>query len=274
MWQQTGTNPSRRTSFTYSPFFGELESVTSPIATGQSTAPVERFEYDAVGNLSAIVSPKGYRTAIANDVLGRPVRATAPIDTTGTAFRTDSTVYDLAGRVLETISRAPATALASSPVIQELRVATAYDSAGLPQSVTRTMSPDSNGIGTMTILYRYDAAGRLVAQVNPDGRADSTAYDAAGNPVFYRSRRVNRIGTITGPVDPVLMTYDALNRLTQRITPEVYYAAFTTTGASRTWSYPHQPLNPDDPSHPLRISGDTASFTYDAAGRMLTANKP
>ncbi|HET7464624.1 MAG TPA: hypothetical protein VFJ82_25505, partial [Longimicrobium sp.] len=271
-WQQPGASTAQRTWFSYVPQTSLVATVTSPAATGQPANPVERFEYDGQGNLDAIVSPKGYRTVITNDALGRVLRTTSPIDTASTAFRTDSTVYDAADRVLETISRSPATGLSSSPAIQELRVTTTYDAVGLPLSVTRSMSPDSNGIGAMTISYRYDAAGRRVAQVNPDGRADSTAYDAAGNAVYYRSRRVNRVGTITFPVDPVRMTYDAGNRLTQRITPELYYAAYTTTGASRTWSYPYKPLNPDDPSHPTRISGDTATFTYDAAGRMLTAD--
>jgi RHS Repeat len=50
-------------------------SVTYPQTAGQPVPGAERYEYDARGNLSAVVTPRGNRTTYLADALGRETLA-------------------------------------------------------------------------------------------------------------------------------------------------------------------------------------------------------
>ncbi len=139
---------------------------------------------------------------------------------------------------------------------QTATVQTFYNPEGRPDSVSRASNPDVNTLGTLVTRTRYDFAGRVVTVIQPDNSADSTVYDPAGNVRWQLSRRQ----------DTLQLTYDALNRLIQRTTSKFVYRS---DSASLDGIYPRYP---NTANKTLTLWGDTASFSYDAVGNLLTAN--
>ncbi|HEU0014978.1 MAG TPA: AHH domain-containing protein [Longimicrobium sp.] len=292
-WQQQGPSAARRVHFAYHPLNhatapGLLATATYP-ATATQPAAVEGVEYDALGNLSATVSPTGLRAEVLNDGLGRAVRTRAPIDQDSGVFRTDTTVYGAMDQVLETYSLGPPVAYASAypmagdpgeSAAEQVTVVNTYDDELNLLSVSRSAAPDLAGIGTVTTQYRYDLAGRKVAEIAPDGQVDSTYYDPAGNVVKVRTRRFVELGG-----QYLEMQYDALNRLVRRIVPGVVHADTTETVADATypsnvWHFPRFGTDAEgNATVPntggglnLVIRADTAEFVFDSIGRMVQAN--
>jgi RHS repeat-associated protein len=197
--------------------------------TGGDRGGQEWTLYDARGNLAATRSPIGFWTVYDRDALGRDSVTYFPIDSarslTPAAVRlhgqrqsvTYKTHTDLAARV-ETYGPAREYVRfkpGSAPVTEQVEaltlvVANLYDSAGQLVQTDRSSSPDLAGVGTLILRWRYDRAGRRVAEesvISESGRvaADSTVYDAAGNVRETRTRR----GTVA-------LQYDALGRLLRR----------------------------------------------------------
>jgi RHS repeat-associated protein len=137
---------------------------------------------------------------------------------------------------------------------QQLVVVNYYNPAGLLDSLHRSSSPDTNGIGTIKTQWRYDAAMRRVEEIAPDSAIEQMRYDAAGNVIARTTRR--------GHV--ITMTYDALNRLTSREVPTVLYSD-TTTG---TWQFPRYSNN----GAGYGVPWDIEEFGYDAVGNLIKAN--
>jgi RHS repeat-associated protein len=185
--------------------------------------------YDARGNLAATRTPIGFWTVYDRDALGRDSVTYFPIDSarslTPTAVRahgqrqtvTYKTNTDLAARVetygpaREYVRFRPGTAAMTEQVeALTLKVDNLYDDAGQMVRTDRSSSPDLAEVGTLTLRWRYDRAGRRVAEesvISASGRVavDSTVYDAAGNVREAHTRR----GTVA-------MQYDALGRLLRR----------------------------------------------------------
>jgi RHS repeat-associated protein len=250
LWQQDGRGATSRVNFTYHPGgvpSGLLAGIKPPLA------PVTSIGYDPLGNLRTVTSPRGITTTHYGDGAGRDTLIVGAIDTAQTKFRRDRTEYDVMDRVLTSIGSGPTSS--SGGAVDSVVVLQTYDAEGNPLSTARRASPDTAHVGVITTTWRYDAAGRQVAEVAPDGVVDSTGYDLGGNPVAQVTRR--------GHV--ITLQYDMLNRLTVRTVPEVVYSDTTANG----WRFP---LYPNWQGTKLRISGDTIRYTYDAMGNTLTAN--
>ncbi|HEX8361042.1 MAG TPA: RHS repeat-associated core domain-containing protein [Longimicrobium sp.] len=284
-WTQPGDDETRRVTFYYNSA-GLYSSSCMPsqrsAAGGDCLRAVrDSVEYDTRGNLASVITPLRFRTEYRKDALGRDTLVRAPIDVAGTLHTLQRTVYDEMDRVLETRSVGPATTYAPK---QEVLVVNRYDEEGRTRSVTRWSSPDTARIDTVTTSWRYDWAGRQVAELAPGSRVyttqvservcpdpttdacydevrdttinaelkDSVLYDPAGNV----RRSVTRRG------HELVMEYDALNRLTRRIIPEVTYPEAT---AALEGSYPRY-------SQGLRIPADTVILDYDAAGNLVRAD--
>jgi RHS repeat-associated protein len=289
-WMQQGPDPARRVTFQYRPSIGAAPglaaSVTQP-AAGGNPAATESYEYDARGNLSAVVSPLGVRSEVLTDELGRPVRTRQQINLPPATpvYQSDSTVYDELGRVARTESIGPAMASTragrpSSPA-QRVVVVNGYDAAGRLRSVSRISNPDPTTIDTVTTRFAYDAAGRKITEFAPDttpadsldNPADSTRYDQAGNVV----RTKNRLG------DTVTFQYDTLNRLRRRFVPAAARTGtYTQLLNTARWYFPYfrdngtgalETLNQDS-ALLFPVRGDTSVFTYDEMGNMLSAVNP
>jgi RHS repeat-associated protein len=241
LWQQDARGSTSRVTFRYystGSGSGLLEATQSPLGFKDSVV------YDALGNLLATKSPRGYWTNHYPDGIGRDTLIRSPTDTTVTRFVRQHTTYNVMDRVLNSISAGDRAISGADSIV----VASTFDPEGEPLSLGRTAAPDIAAIGTSTTQWRYDAAGRKVAEVSADGLVDSTAYDPAGNITAIVTRRGYTIS----------MQYDTLNRLTRRIVPDV--TKLDTTANS--WHFP---------LYALPTFGDTATFTYDAMGNLLTA---
>ena len=214
--------------------------LTSTNGNGKTTT----YTYDAAGNTASQTDPLGNMTTFTYDAAGRVLTRVDPKGNVSgcncAALFTTSFTYNAAGQVLTETDQLGNTTTST------------YDDAG--NLLTRT---DGNGKVT---TYVYDAANRVVSVTAPDGGVSLTSYDDAGNKL-----------TETDPLGHVTThTYDGANRLV---------STTTASGAKTTMFYDAngnlvkqvEPrgnvvgANPDDYA---------TTFTYDAAGRVLTETDP
>jgi len=250
LWQQDGRGSLSRVTFGYNAN-NQLTTITRP------GSPAERIGYDATGNLSSITSAKGYQTTYQNDGVGRPTLISAPFDTVAAFHPTQQVYYDAADRDTLRIAVGPAIAGPIPAPLESLFVRTHYNPNGQIDTLSRYSRPNVANVGTITTKWRYDPASRRVAEIAPDGRVDSTAYDGAGNTIATVPRR--------GAALTFTMQYDRLNRLITRILPAVNYPA-RSSGIRRIT----QGLDTNYAAY--TIPADTQTFTYDPMSRLLTAN--
>lgn len=229
---------------------------------------LQRFAYDAVGNLRCARTAGGKERRYGRDRLGRVTHDSTRVTdgASGATWRVTTNTHDFADRVVAARTDAPRL----GGGVQTLHVATDYDAEDRPTRVRRWDPANPTGVGELVDSMVYDPLGRMVRRRVPGYGAayDSTVYDLAGNVVATRSRR----GLW------VRMDYDALNRLTQRITDPVAYPSRTDLGLSRYTAgglvepYPSTQW-PLGSTSPTTLDGDTASFTYDPVhGGIATAS--
>ena len=258
------------TAYGYDPVTGDRMSVDAGgtvtrygyNAAGQVTritgaaGDVTRLAYSAdQGNLASATTPEGHTTTYAHDRAGmRTVtRSPAHAGAGGAVFRVDSLYYDVMGRDTLAVSRSTDAAETAW-----LKVRTAYDPAtGDRLSVIPYADhPVTDSMTTGANRWSYDGLGRVETEQGA-GR-DSLVYDVAGNVV--RRFKLRPAGTPV-PVHDTLR-YDALNRLVERVTAEKFYAG--ESGRVAPFPY-YSPAG-------LTIRADTATFAYDAAGNLLSAD--
>ncbi len=268
LWQEDGRGVSSRVNFAYytnGNGAGLVKTVTDPLGAKDSVA------YDARGNMIYSRTPLEYVTTSVVDRLGRARVVLAPVSA---VTRRDSTSYDQRGLPLRTVAFGPAV---NGAVDQKIVVRNFYNVDGQLDSLQRWAEPDSADIDTVTTRWRYDLAGRTVAEISSDLQRDSTRYDPAGN----------GIATVTRRGDTLTMSYDRLNRLRRRVVPPVTYLsrcqgiAMEPTSWGPPHPYPWFPTYTDgsicstehDPaSATLTLAPDTSLFSYGPMGELLTAN--
>jgi len=288
------------TSLTYD-LRGRITSSTD--ATGHTTSHV----YDGAGNRTATASPLGAVTAYTFDGDNRMVAVVDPRGNapggTPTLFQTTFT-YDEAGQLTAaTDPLGNQTTYTYDRAGNRLRMTDAnghttdytHDAADRLASV---QGPD----GALT-SYDYDAVGQIVNQTDPNGHVTSRMYDLARRgteTVSPLSRRrtfgYDPEGNLLSFVDPrghaaaapntgtVRYAYDAAGRLVSVDygdgTPDVAYVRSAAgeiasmadgQGVSGVENYTYDPVG-----RPLSVMRDSAAltYTYDAAGRVLTRTYP
>jgi RHS repeat-associated protein len=267
-----GTNVARRVKFTYTGD-GQVQSVT------EGGGSPDSVQYDAVGDAMKTWTPLGraastpYYTQYFKDAIGRDTLVVHPIsgDTTGTT----RAIYNIADRLIKVIDSGPARPYsfsAATTFTPDTSVITAlvrtdtsgYDAEGNLTYKRSTSAPWSDA--AVSDELTYDAAGRLRKRVIGSG-PDSMVYDPAGN----------MIAALQQSGFWVTESYDALNRVAQRVVPERKYPSQRCTGFSAGplsgsggcfMIFPYYPNAGDS----LKIAVDTARFVYDAAGNMAQAN--
>jgi RHS repeat-associated protein len=236
-----------------------LASIQAPGITGKDS-----LFYDGQGNLRKTKTPRGIVDSIVNDGLGRDSVRVSPTDSLQTAAKMFKQIrlYDRQGRAKQT----DAIAVGSSywdPLAQ------ATDTVGaITTTTTSNYDKEANLLQTQTIqnpdstamlhrtTYQYDNAGRL--RYKEEGGAGTTLVrDPAGN----------LISSTNGRGQILSMSYNALNQLVKRITPQVDYTQEACV-LPCLYPFPYYPNNGTG----LRIAADTATFSYDVVGNLLTAN--
>ena len=139
--------------------------ITNPDRSVDPAGERTAMEYDAAGRMTRVTKPKGvltpaipedYATTFTYDALDRVIRRTrSDVDAAGNVLSTQNmhACYNLAG---DNVWR----------VAPKANLATVDCAAAKP---------------AFTTVYEYDAAHRRTAEVDPDGRRRSVAYDANGN---------------------------------------------------------------------------------------------
>ena len=194
-------------------------------ALGRLTAVVDalnqrtEYGYDEAGNLITQQDANGHITRYEYDGLGRRIATVLPLGQRST------TAYDVVGNVASTTDFNGDTITYQYDTNNRLlekdfpdgtSVAFTYTVTGQRQSVT-----DARG----TTNYTYDARDRLLSRTDPDGRSIAYTYDAAGNrtsvtspagTIGYSFDALNRLATVTDPEGGVTSyTYDAVGALVQ-----------------------------------------------------------
>ncbi len=277
-WQEDGRGDSTRVYFTYNGN-RQLAYIQPP---GNSSVQRHHLEYDAsLGNLRQTTSPLGSLTRFFTDAIGRVDSTESPID--GGLTRGHRIQFDVMDRVLIERDIGPAvqysvpsaSAPSTAPAVS-LVVTSTYDNEGNPLSVVRHSEPSIALSSDLTTSWTYDGAGRKKTETGSSGTLQ-WSYDAAGNVTTATTKRNHGIVT----------SYDALNRPIRRITPQVTRDSVRgfqwTADCIKTPWFPYfnvgfelewtgQICTPVALPHSLVIGRDSATFAYDAAGNLITAN--
>ncbi|HEX6701714.1 MAG TPA: DUF6531 domain-containing protein [Gaiellaceae bacterium] len=218
-------------------------------AQGQLTSSTDgnshttTYIYDANGNLASLTDPLGNKTTYTYDAAGNVLTRVDPLGNVqggNPSAYTWTFTYDNAGHVLTETNPLGKT------------TTNTYDNAGNLKTVTDALNH--------TTTYDYDAQNRLIKITAPDTGVTQYSYDAAGNRIT-ETDQLNRVST---------STYDADNRLASVTTPlsekTTYFSDQNGNLAKQVEPRGNvQGANPDDYAR---------TFTYDAAGRVVTETDP
>lgn len=272
--QQDGRGPVSQVTFDYytdAARYGLLHTVTQPgRSTSDLATAVETYDYESLGNLRSIQSPLGRTRTIGLDALGRVVRDSTRIQASPELWEVTTTDYDLADHVVHT-ARSGSTAAVSTIKTQETE--SDYDPEGNRTELRTGPWPGHAG-GFLRRRWTYDSLGRVLTEaVEQDGHenlwlADTTWYDLAGNDTAHLARNGGR----------VRKSFDALNRLTRRMTSSVSAAQEAIGLASdATVSIVQDELRLPYPYYGNAgtgggyvIPGEVATFAYDSASGMMS----
>ncbi|MFB7667112.1 DUF6531 domain-containing protein [Kitasatospora sp. NPDC056138] len=230
------------------------------------TGAVTRYGYDELGHLATITDPSGGTALVQCDAAGLTVRISDPTGGTETtvrdAFGRPVAVTDAVGGTTHmtwTVDGLPLSRTGPDGAVERwewdgegnlLRhtdrlgavTVNTYTYFGLPASRT---DPDGN-----RYTFEYDTELRLTQVTNPQGLTWNYTYDGVGNPLSEtdfdgRTRRYE---------------HDAVGQMTARVTALGHRIAYTRDVLGRV-------LSKD-------VAGTVTSYTFDPAGRLLSAQSP
>jgi RHS repeat-associated protein len=226
------------------------------------------FGYDPNGNLLSVADAKNQATAYTYDTMDRLATRKDAL------ARQESYQYDANGNLRQFTDRKNQTATFTYDALNRRTGATyadgsstsfTYDSAGRLAAVTDSVSG--------TIQYSYDNLDRLIQETTPQGSV-VFQYDAIGRrtsmtvsgqqPVTYQYDAASRLTQVAQGGLTVGLGYDAAGRRTSLTYPNGTSASYTYDAASRLTNITHQ-----GPSSVI----ESVTYTYDAAGNRLTANR-
>jgi RHS repeat-associated protein len=229
--QHMGTGTSRNVSYGYDAATRLVNAVTT-----LTSATPTRYHYDPLGNVDTTTTPRGLRSSVLHDFLGRDSVIRTPIEDLPTVnWRQQTYTFDVNGRLRIVTDSGQSTAPNST---MKLTVLSDYDAEGNVVSVTRRVWPDSLNLGDLVLVSAYDAANRKTSETDPfRGTIRSWSYDPAGNATV----------TVRGQ-DTVTAQYDALNRVTHRV----------------VFGAPNNPYTPE-------AASDDQRFYYNARSELVRA---
>ncbi len=256
---------------------GRLTTLTTLDAFGQvirldrtfdGQTQTTRYEYDANGNTTHVVDPRGGNVFVDYNASSRPTRVQ---DALGRETRYG---YDAAGELVSVIGPGNVQEISitrdalENPtridrglgVVMDYtygpdgRLATATDALGHVRHFgynasgnLTTFEDDASLVTTMT----YDASNRLLSQKDPAGGVTAYAYDSDGN-----------LTQVTDPNNHVwVYTYDEQQRLLSERDPLSKTRTYAYDAAGRLVSRKDR-------------LGQTTTYDYDPAGRLTTVHWP
>ncbi|WP_337175299.1 putative Ig domain-containing protein [Paludisphaera sp.] len=178
----------------------------------------------------------------------------ASYEADGTLVEITTTTYDAVGRVIQEVRGIGAGRIVTRKVYDGNLLD--YEMVVNPASPNETpATPVSERRGRITD-YDYDANGRLIRQVNPDGGVIEFRYDAQGNRVLLR----DPVGNVT------TWTYDASNRVVEERDP-FYWASRGLTNLDAIVAANRLPSGADLAAN--RGAAHVTARGYDAMGNVV-----
>ena len=236
----------------------------SPGDTAVVAGDTERFEYDAVGNMTAALNGdvKVRRSYFANGLLESEtlrIRTYAGSDTTTHTYRTES-VYDLNGRRTRVIHPPQ---LAAGTVTGDTR----FEYSAITGALERVRDAMDT-----TFTYHLDLRGLVDTLAMPGGIKESFAYDAAGQLMTNRIHN-NSTSTLRFTIDPLRLTtftYDRRGKLESSSNSagakDVLSAQYTGVGYLKSSNYSDHGTNALGSG--LGYTSEE-TFQYDALGNLF-----
>jgi len=239
---------------------------TAPTATSTATASPRATATTAPTNTAtAIPASTATKTAIPTNTATALPTATATATPLPTATAT-ATATPLPTATATTTATATHTATATP-----LPTATPTSTETPTDTATATPLPAT----TLRLGYRYDAAGRRIGLVYPDGKQAGWSYDTAG--------QVSALTATSGLTTTV--THDGAGNLTALTAPNGGAQTWSYDGAGRltatTWVSDTTTLfsqtatlDPAGQRVALDDSWGHSAYGYDSAGRLVSAQYP
>ena len=230
-----------------------VKSFTGPACNACGGSTGASYTYTAAQQISRVTRADGSATAYTYDASGNVLTET---EAAGTSLaRTTTTTY--------TVHNQPATITRPSAVKSGQRVTTAitYDADGNPLTLTRTGI--RNGAATRaTITMTYTTLGRIASIDGPRTDVSDMTRFAYYPDTAAQGHNRGQLHTVT----------NALGQVTT-------YGDYTPLGKPRKITGPDKlvtTLTYDHQGNVLSATagGITTRFTYDAAGRLMTAERP
>ena len=238
-----------------------LDALRRPLAQTFADAASASLAYNALDQRTAAKDPKGVQTGYSVNAFGNVLIQSSPdigtvrntYDGAGNLSQSadargvvSSYSYDGLNRVTQ-ISSIPGT---SSAAIAPMVTNFTYDSA--PQGIGRLAQvSDPSG----TTAYAYDGLGRIASKVQSlrNGESQTLRYTyAAGGQIAsisYPSGRIVSYQSAAGRVTGISMAASSKDS----VKPFISAITYTALGQAKSWAW---------------ASGDAASRTFDADGRM------
>jgi RHS repeat-associated protein len=235
----TVTDPLNKvTTYTYNSSSGLLETVTD--ALGRVTTTL----YDSSRRVQTTINAVGDRATLTYDGNGN---AATQVDELG---RTTTSVNDALGRVNQTTD--PTGALFT--VLYDTKAGletSAQDALGHTTSFTYNSRGEqtklTEAVGTADVrsyASSYDRAGQDIVDLNANGNAHTTTYDAAGRP----QSQIDPFGTVT-------TSYDLAGEVTKQLDQ-----------LNRPTTYSYDPMGRGKTT--TDALGDVSTTVYDLAGNV------
>jgi RHS repeat-associated protein len=259
-FEQRGASSARRVQYRYNATTRQLDTII-----GANTDTTLLRYSGALGNMRWQRTPAGYLTLTFEDALGRDTLTLTPLDTVprdstwlltgGTRTRSWYSAMDRVDSARTTSPTVSINGMTHHTDSVRIMVRNVYDADGNPTGVTRSF-PWQGGTRSLSSTTYFDELNRVTGELHPGATVRSYTLDAAGNRT-----------TITTPRGHyITVTYDALNRPTRRIVPQV---SFSTLYCQLYYCYYTFPTREGSS---LCIAADTSYYQYDVAGNLRRAD--
>jgi len=258
---------SQSTQYTYN----DLGLVTSIDGSRTDVADITTYEYNALGQRSAIINALGHRTEMSYDAQGRAIQwqdanglitqvaynNDGYLSESSVAGRTTQYTYDAVGNLVGMV--APNGSWLYYQYDDARRLIQIEDTLGNTITYTRDLAgnatsqqiQDSSGQLVHNQQQLFDAMGRLMESINGVGNSDKVSYDNNSN-----------LTAITDAKNQSTQNaYDALNRLITQTDPLNQHAQYGYDSDDNL-------IEVTDPK------GLVTRYTYDAYGNRISQDSP
>ena len=247
--------------YTGAPIFGSHGNLTrriDPPPSAGANVPVTLFKYDSKNNLIEMIPPKGVSS-------GTTVTCSTDLSALINANYATDYAYDATGVQLLSVTRKftdPDLGLQTAETKYE------YGDSANPGLVTRIIpprgntgpNPDYTYATTMAYFASGSQAGMLQSSTDPDGNQTTYTYDAAGRRLTMVDPNGNTSGGVPGD-HTWSYSYDAEDRLLRQVAPAPAHG-----GTALTTTFQYDPVG--NRTVVIDANGQVTTYAYDVRDQL------